>query len=119
MKRNYELVVILDSEIKSEEQEQAVSEVKKIISNAKAELVLSKDWGKKEFTYPINKKTAGRYLLIEYQAEPESVALIKQKLQLEEKIIRFLLTVVEEKKKKSTEEKPVTKKKTAVKKAAK
>jgi len=97
MKRNYELVVILSSEIKAEEQEETVSRIKKIISNVKGELSSTKDWGKKEFAYPINKKTSGVYLLFEYEAEPQTVFSVKQKLQLEEKIIRYLLTVVEEK----------------------
>lgn len=97
MKRNYELAVILDSEVKAEEQEETVSRVKKIISNANGELISSKDWGKKEFAYPVNKKLSGVYFLFEYAAEPQTVASVKQKLQLEEKIIRYLLTVVEEK----------------------
>ena len=121
MKRTYELVVILDSEIKTDEQEQTVSLVKKMISNAKAELVSSDDWGKKEFAFPINKKTSGRYLLLEFQIEPEDLLSLRQKLQLEEKIIRYLLTLKEEKPKavKQAEEKPVVKKKPVAKKAVK
>ena len=95
MKRNYELVVILDSEIKTEEQEETISRVKKIISNIKGEMVSTKDWGKKEFTYPIGKKLSGVYFLFEFTAEPETVTSVKQKLQLEEKIIRYLLVNIE------------------------
>ena len=97
MMRKYELVVILDSEIKAEEQEETVSRIKKIIANVKGELISTNDWGKKEFAYPINKKTSGVYFLFEYKAEPQTVLLIKQKFQLEEKIVRYLLTVIEEK----------------------
>jgi len=95
MKRDYELVVILNSEIKAEEQEETVSRIKKIISSVKGELISAKDWGKKEFTYPINKKPSGVYFLFEYEAEPQTVTLVKQRLQLEEKVVRYLLTVVE------------------------
>ncbi len=120
MKRTYELVVILDSEIKTDEQEQTVSLVKKMISSAKAELVSSGDWGKKEFAYPIDKKTSGRYLLLEFQAEPSDLLSLRQKLQLEEKIFRYLLTLKEGKADlvKAAEEKPAAKKKPVARKVA-
>lgn len=95
MMRKYELVVILTSEIKAEEQEETISRIKKIISNVKGGLISTNDWGKKEFAYPINKKTSGVYFLFEYQAEPQTVLLVKQKLQLEEKVVRYLLINIE------------------------
>lgn len=96
MERSYELVVILDPELKTEEQEKLVNKIKKVISEA-GELKTSKEWGKRELTYPISKKKEGSFWLYEFHCSPENVSSIKQKFQLEEKILRYLLTTFEKK----------------------
>ena len=103
--KNYELVAILGSEIKTEDQEKLVTRIKKIITDAGGKITVSDTWGKKDFAYLIKKTGSGDYFYFEFSSEPLAINSLKQKLQLEEKILRYLLTVVEEKKSKP-EEKP-------------
>jgi len=95
MKRKYELVAILAEEAKTEDQEKTAVLIKKLISGSESDKVTFKNWGKKEFSYPIKKKQSGVYLFFEFSLDSEKTASLKQKLQLDEKIIRYLLTVVE------------------------
>lgn len=97
MKHNYELVVVLDSEVKTEEQEELLTKIKKFITSSDSQIDSIAEWGKKELTFPIKKKTAGMYYLFNLSIEADKVAPLKQKLQNEDKVIRYLLTKVEEK----------------------
>jgi len=96
MDRNYELVVILDPELKTEEQEKLLSKIKKLISTGEGKISELKEWGKKELAYRIAKKTNGIFCLLFFSAPVASISSLKQKLQLEEKILRFLVVVADE-----------------------
>lgn len=84
----------MDSELKTEEQEKLVAEIKDILSQVGAEIGSAKDWGKKEFAYPINKKREGFYWLFSFSCLSSKIGDLKQKLQLKNKIVRYLLTEV-------------------------
>ena len=96
MNRNYELVVILDPELKDEEQEKLLNKIKDQIAEAEGKVLETKKWGRKELAFPISKKTAGVYYLLNFSASVSSILSLRQKLQLEDKILRFLM-VIEEK----------------------
>jgi len=96
MTRNYDLVVILDPEIKAEEQEKLLSKIKKFITDAEGKVSEVKEWGKKQLTYLISKKETGLFVELNLSLPSESAPFLRQKLQTEEKILRYLL-VVEEK----------------------
>lgn len=95
MKRVYELVLILDPELKAEEQKKLLEKVKKFISDAEGEISNSNELGKKDLAYPIKKSRTGVFYMFDLTAPAEKVPSLKQKIQLEEKILRYLLTVDE------------------------
>lgn len=95
MNRNYELVVILDPDVVAKEQEELLSKIKKIISDSEGQVIAVKDWGKKEFTYPISKRKAGLYHVINFSLPASTTLSLKQKLSSEEGILRYLLIVDE------------------------
>ncbi|MBU2577460.1 30S ribosomal protein S6 [Patescibacteria group bacterium] len=95
MNRNYELVVILDLDEKGEEQEKLLSKIKKYITDAEGKIEKEKDWGKKELAYPINKKGAGVFHIFNFSAPSGSVLSFRQRMQLEEKVLRYLLIASE------------------------
>lgn len=95
MERTYELVLILDPEAKAEEVEKLLGKIKKIVLEAKGEVLGSKDWGKKELAYPVKKRGMGIFQWLELSLPVETVASFRTKLNLDEEIIRFLLIVKE------------------------
>ncbi|MGI5826344.1 MAG: 30S ribosomal protein S6 [Patescibacteria group bacterium] len=97
MNRNYELVVILDPELKGKEQEELLEKIKKQITFASGEIEEVKEWGKKELAYPVSKKNAGIFYVVNFSAPTQGITSLKQKLQLEGNVLRFLLVVQEEK----------------------
>lgn len=87
---SYELVVIFRPEIDSEEKEKLLQSIKKILSPS-GKIESEKEWGKKELAYPIEKQRMGFFYLLTFKAEPAQAANLSKKLNLEEKIIRYLL----------------------------
>lgn len=90
---SYELVVILDPEQNVEEQEKLLTKITNLISETKGKISKIDNWGKKELAYPISKKRSGIFCVLEFTVPERITSSFKQKLQLEEKILRFLLIV--------------------------
>ena len=91
MTRDYELVVILDPDIKAEEKEKLLAKIKKSVTDAEGKVLETKEWGKKELSYPLAKKTAGLFYLLELSAPSEKMSSIRQKLQVDDSILKFLV----------------------------
>ena len=91
MNKDYELVVILDTEVSADGQEKLLAKIKKIITEAEGKVSEVKQWGKKELAYPIKKRKMGDYYLLEIILPAEKVSVLGPKFLLEEGIIRFLM----------------------------
>lgn len=95
MKRNYQLVVIFEPEVKAEEKEKLLQNIKKIISE-KGKVKEEKEWGKKELAYPIRKQRMGIFYWFSFEGEPMVLVNLNKKLKIEDKILRFLIVLAKE-----------------------
>ncbi len=96
MTRNYDLVVILDPELKDEEQEKLLAKIKKIISDSEGKISETKQWGKRVLAYRVSKRDSGFFVEFKFTAPANLLSSIRQKIKIEEQVLRYLL-VVEEK----------------------
>ena len=96
MNRKYDLVVILEPELKAEEQEKLLAKIKKTITDLKGELSENVKLGVKQLTYPISKKKEGIFVELKLNLLADKTLSFRQKLQGEEQILRYLM-VAEEK----------------------
>lgn len=92
--RDYELTVILSSEAEEKTQKDLLAKIKTMIKKFGGQANKVEEWGKRKFAYPINHKEEGVYYLFRFKLAPEEVVKLKDKLRLEEKIIRFLLVSI-------------------------
>ena len=88
---DYELTLILDPDLSSEDQKKLIEKIKKIIEDTKGKVEKTNDWGKKELAYPIKKKTMGFYFLWEIKADSQQIDKIDKKLKIEEGVLRYLI----------------------------
>ena len=95
MLNQYETVFICTPVLSEAQMKEAVSKFKKVITDNKGEIVYEEDWGLKKLAYPIQKKSTGFYHLIEFRAEPDSIALLETEYRRDERIIRFLTMKME------------------------
>lgn len=89
--RDYELTLVIDPDLTSENQKKLITKIKKLITDFKGKVGKTDEWGRKELAYPIKKKTLGYYFLLETKLPEKAPAKIDKKLKLEEGIIRYLL----------------------------
>lgn len=68
--------------------------VKDLISSNKGTVLNSDVWGKRKFAYEIDHESEGYYEVITFEMAPESVAIFKQKLNLLEGLVRYLISTV-------------------------
>lgn len=89
----YELMVIGNPKVDSEAM---LAVVDRALKEASATSIKMDRIGRKLLAYPIAKQTEGEYVLFNFEAGGEAIALISGKLKLaREMIIRYLITRVE------------------------
>ena len=87
---SYETVFILTPVLSEEQMKEAVEKFKGFLVENGAEIVNEEQWGLKKLAYPIQKKTTGFYVLLEYTAEPTIVKKLDIAFRRDERVIRFL-----------------------------
>ena len=87
---DYETVFILTPVLSDVQMKEAVEKFKGVLVNEKAEIVNEENWGLRKLAYPIEKKTTGFYQLIEFEANPKTVAVLETQFRRDERVIRFL-----------------------------
>ena len=68
----YEILYIIDAQVGDERREEIISKVKALVENNGGKAQEPEKWGVRKFAYPINYKTEGYYVLMNFEA-PETV----------------------------------------------
>ena len=87
---NYETVFILTPVLSDAQMKEAVDKFTSLLKEQGAEIVNEECWGLRKLAYPIEKKTTGFYVLVEFKAEPQVIATLETNLRRDERVIRFL-----------------------------
>ena len=95
MLNQYETVFIATPVLSEIQMKEAVKKFKKVITDSKGEIVYEEDWGLKKLAYPIQKKSTGFYHLVEFRAEPDTIAKLETEFRRDERILRFLTMKME------------------------
>ena len=93
---NYEVMFIIDPTLEDEKKEAAVEAVKGIIA-AEGEVGNVDVWGMRKLAYPIQKKTEGHYVVIEFKAEHTLPKELDRRLKISDSIMRHLIVNKDEK----------------------
>ena len=92
MLNQYELMVIFTPILSESEFSNKVKEYTTFITKNKGEVVYSNPWGLKSLAYPIDKKTTGLYLVLEFKALGEMIEKFKVQISRDESIMRHMFT---------------------------
>jgi small subunit ribosomal protein S6 len=90
--KNYETVFILTPVLSDVQMKDTVDKFVNLLKEEGAEIVNVENWGLKKLAYPIQKKTTGFYVLIEFKANPTVIKRYELEYRREEKVMRFLTT---------------------------
>lgn len=95
----YELTYIIDTAVEETARAALVEKFTQLIKDNGGEVskVDEAIWGKRRLAYPINYKTEGYYLLVNFEANADVPKEIERNMQINESVIRYLIVKVEEK----------------------
>jgi len=86
----YETVFILTPVLSDVQMKEAVEKFTGLLKEEGAEIINEENWGLKKLAYPIQKKSTGFYQLVEFNANPETIAKLELNFRRDERVIRFL-----------------------------
>ena len=92
----YETVFILTPVLSDDQMKEAVEKFKKILTESGAEILNEELWGLKKLAYPIDKKSTGFYVMVEFKADPTLISKLEVNYRRDERVLRYL-TVKNEK----------------------
>ena len=85
----YETVFILTPVLSDDQMKEAVNKFKGVLTDNGAEIINEELWGLKKLAYPVQKKSTGFYVMLEFKAEPEVIKTLETAFRRDEKVIRF------------------------------
>lgn len=88
---DYELTIVLPGEVSSAKKKSVLEKIEKLIKTDKGEVKKTDEWGKIELAYKIKKETMGVFVHCNLQMEGAGAKNLKDKLRLDNDIIRYLL----------------------------
>lgn len=87
----YELIVVIDSEIPEEDVPAAVERVTGAITSRGGEIEDVQPWGRRKLAYPINRRVEGNYVLTNIRLDPARAHELESSFLISEDILRHLL----------------------------
>ena len=93
--KNYETVFILTPVLSEVQMKDTVDKFVNLLKEEGADIVNVENWGLKKMAYPIQKKSTGFYVLVEFKALPSIINKLEIELRRDEKVMRFLTTVLD------------------------
>ncbi len=94
--RDYEVVYIFDSALPEERVGEKLERYHALLTgNAGGEIPAVDQWGRRQLAYPIAKKTAGYYVVVQFRAPTEALPEFERLLKLDEELLRHLIVLHE------------------------
>ncbi len=92
----YELMFVIDPELEESAKEAMIETVKGIIA-AEGEVSNTDVWGLRKLAYPIQKKTEGYYVVMQFDAAPTLPKELDRRLRISENCMRHVIVRKDEK----------------------
>lgn len=91
--RQYEMVTIFQADL--DDHKIAVEEIEGVVRNLGGEIEKSSSWGKRRFSYPIQKQTEGFYALLSFSLDPTQVSELDRLMKLKTQVLRHLVIALD------------------------
>lgn len=88
---SYELLYIIDNDVSDEAKEAVIAKISAVVTDNGGTVEGVDKWGTRKLAYPINYKTEGYYVLVNFTAEATLPAEIERVLRITDSVVRFLV----------------------------
>ncbi|MCH3909388.1 MAG: 30S ribosomal protein S6 [Bacilli bacterium] len=90
--KKYEIMYILTATLDDNARKDEIAKLQGILESNKAKVTDVKEWGVKDFAYPIKKQTKGYYVILKVSAENAALKEFDRLAKLDNNVIRHLVT---------------------------
>ena len=87
----YELLFFVAPSIDDESRAGVMKRIETTITDAKGQIDNVDEWGKRKLAYEINGLTDADYTLIDFHADPQSIAELDRVLRINDAVIRHMV----------------------------
>ena len=87
----YELLFFVAPTISDEDRVAVMKRIETTIADAEGKVDSVDEWGKRKLAYEINGLTDGDYTLVNFHADPQSVAELDRILRINDAVVRHMI----------------------------
>lgn len=92
----YEIMYILTATLDDEARKAEISKLAKVLDDNKIAVIDTKEWGLRDFAYPIKKQTKGYYVILTVNGSATNLNEFARLAKLDQNVVRFLITSAKE-----------------------
>ena len=86
----YELAVVVSAKIEDDERAAVVDKCKALVERFGGQITNVDEWGKRKLAYPIDFKTEGYYVLVNFASNPEFPKELERIYGITDGVMRFI-----------------------------
>ncbi|MGB9780695.1 MAG: 30S ribosomal protein S6 [Caldanaerobacter sp.] len=94
--RSYETMYVLSPDLNEDERKGLIERFKNLIVERGGEITNFDEWGKRKLAYPIQKKTEGYYVLMNFNSSPEVSRELERVYRITDGVLRYLIIRTDE-----------------------
>ncbi|HEX6557955.1 MAG TPA: 30S ribosomal protein S6 [Longimicrobiales bacterium] len=94
--KNYEVVYIFDTTVAEDRVQEKLTRYHELLTgDSKGQITATDVWGRRQLAFPIKKKNAGNYVVVQFSAEQETLPEFERLLKLDEELLRYIVVAHE------------------------
>ena len=90
MLNKYESIYIINPEVEEQGIKELVEKFNTLIETEGGKVSETQEWGLKRLAYPIQKKEQGYYVLVNFEANPESIVELERVYKITDSVMKFI-----------------------------
>ena len=90
MLNKYESIYIINPEVEEQGIKELVEKFNALIESEGGKVSETQEWGLKRLAYPIKKKEQGYYVLVNFEANPESIVELERVYKITDSVMKFI-----------------------------
>ena len=88
---SYELLYIIDNELSDEAKEAVIARISAVVTDNGGTIDELDKWGTRKLAYPINYKSEGYYVLVNFSAAPDLPTELERVMRITDSVVRFMV----------------------------
>jgi small subunit ribosomal protein S6 len=90
--KNYEVVYIFDTTVAEDRIQEKLTRYHDLLTgNGRGEITATDVWGRRQLAFPIKKKNAGTYVVVQFSTAQDALPEFERLLKLDEELLRYLV----------------------------